>query len=550
MAKMDAQQLSALLSAYLDGELDAARTQDVERILRDNAGARRLLSELEKTVEAVSSLPRHAAPRSISEDIVLQLERSDLLGDATESRTVSPGRRSPVGAILLMAAMLGLVVTCGVLFMREGDTKAPGFREDVVASADQPSRNEDWPENPSIRGSGATTEARGLEPTAATRDAALPKRRRLMKDRDDLRVQTHVEDPIAGTAKDRGEPVGGDPSPAPADRLAFADIGEKLAIGVEVDSLRSHRFENETIRLRVTLPDAGRLNEVAASLVSHLAGCDVVDLADREPGSAQSVTQRFYYQGVEGVNYDSDGHQFLVRVPSSELGVLLRQVSSEVEDEADVEFAAGPLVFRGVGEVRRTLNRLGGSGRAESIKTEHVDSSADRKGHDVGHAGGSSDRGMPPGDELFANLLAALGMEPTDVPAITAWESATPGEVGERAAELRDSAEPASLVDRRLKQLEKSKKRPAASKRRARPLTKRIRKTRELESTTRADLDGSHAASFAERYVTLVIELRVGDLSPPGMAGSTKLGNGKSSKTKLKASKRPQPKKADHPVHN
>ncbi|MGB2987736.1 MAG: hypothetical protein WBE26_17860, partial [Phycisphaerae bacterium] len=109
MAGIDRGQLGELLSAYIDGELDAEHVKSVERILREDAGARHLLEELRGTVNIVSSLPRHSAPGSIAEDVQFQVERSELLGDPDSQPATATGGRSGLPALLSMAAVLGLV---------------------------------------------------------------------------------------------------------------------------------------------------------------------------------------------------------------------------------------------------------------------------------------------------------------------------------------------------------------------------------------------------------------------------------------------------------
>ena len=89
---MDMERLGEQLSAYLDGELSEQEKALVERALREDAGARRLLDELRRMAANVESLPRHAAPDSILEDVRFQLERSELLGDSIEDGVERGGR--------------------------------------------------------------------------------------------------------------------------------------------------------------------------------------------------------------------------------------------------------------------------------------------------------------------------------------------------------------------------------------------------------------------------------------------------------------------------
>lgn len=74
------------LTAYLDGELDAAQRAAVERLLERDAEARRVLSELRQAATAVAALPRVGAPAHLSDVLQARLEREALLGN----RAVEP----------------------------------------------------------------------------------------------------------------------------------------------------------------------------------------------------------------------------------------------------------------------------------------------------------------------------------------------------------------------------------------------------------------------------------------------------------------------------
>ena len=70
MAKDRSQNLSELLSAYLDGELDEATTAKVVAHLERDANARLLLRELRETRSMLQGLPRESAPADFAESVV------------------------------------------------------------------------------------------------------------------------------------------------------------------------------------------------------------------------------------------------------------------------------------------------------------------------------------------------------------------------------------------------------------------------------------------------------------------------------------------------
>ncbi|MCH7885381.1 MAG: hypothetical protein IIC01_09035, partial [Planctomycetes bacterium] len=135
MSNLSREQLGEWLSAYLDGELDEQQTRLVERTLREDETARRLLEELRQTVAAVSSLPRHAAPSSIHEQIQLHLERGELLGDLPSSTPRSMARGAPRLRRLSLAAMLALTIGGGVWIASDRWRQDAVVRKDVLALA-------------------------------------------------------------------------------------------------------------------------------------------------------------------------------------------------------------------------------------------------------------------------------------------------------------------------------------------------------------------------------------------------------------------------------
>ena len=137
MSKPDRDQLGERLSAYIDGELDAEQTQRIERVLRRDERARRMLEELRRTVDLVSSLPRHVAPDSIAEDVQFHTERSELLGGSRRPLAPTGMRRSPVLAVLSMAAVLALVAI-GLPIMISHERDDAGATKVALAPVSEP----------------------------------------------------------------------------------------------------------------------------------------------------------------------------------------------------------------------------------------------------------------------------------------------------------------------------------------------------------------------------------------------------------------------------
>ena len=86
-------ELAAMLSAYLDGELASDEKMRVERMLDQDERARQLLEELRQTVNIVASLPKRTAPASI---LAASMGAPRASGRFTD--TIGPDPRTPVAS--------------------------------------------------------------------------------------------------------------------------------------------------------------------------------------------------------------------------------------------------------------------------------------------------------------------------------------------------------------------------------------------------------------------------------------------------------------------
>ncbi|HQL54892.1 MAG TPA: hypothetical protein PLQ87_09305, partial [Phycisphaerae bacterium] len=67
--------LGADLSAYLDDELSAARSREIQRVLASSEDARRQLDELREVSEQLGALPRLRAPAELASTLAAQAEQ-------------------------------------------------------------------------------------------------------------------------------------------------------------------------------------------------------------------------------------------------------------------------------------------------------------------------------------------------------------------------------------------------------------------------------------------------------------------------------------------
>ena len=85
MAAADFDNLTADLSAYLDGELDSSRRAEVEALLERSAEARRTLADLRRVASGLREMPRASAP----DDLV-----ASILSESGVAQRVQRERRS------------------------------------------------------------------------------------------------------------------------------------------------------------------------------------------------------------------------------------------------------------------------------------------------------------------------------------------------------------------------------------------------------------------------------------------------------------------------
>ena len=110
MAKDRLKDLSELLSAYLDGELEESARAEVVAYLDRDAGAVRLLNELRETRSMLQNLPHQSAPAGFSEGVVSAVERQALLGGEPETTVRMSMRRrwGPIRAAASIALLVGV----------------------------------------------------------------------------------------------------------------------------------------------------------------------------------------------------------------------------------------------------------------------------------------------------------------------------------------------------------------------------------------------------------------------------------------------------------
>lgn len=464
MRKMLNQELSELLSAYLDNEVDDREKTIVENALRSDPGARKLLDELRQTVSVVSSLPRHAAPPDLAPELNARLERAHLLVEFDQQKAPPQGTSSWHG-YLRAAAMLGFVLVAGWWFLaRQQERKSTG----IALSPASPSTV--------IR--------------EATDSKVVP----------------------AETARSTSAPI-------EAEKL--------LSSGTDPVVLVRHSFEAEPVRIRVTARTAGERDMLARNFTQQLAQANTENLAQQKAGREQKkAIGAFYLEGKPDVNFTNPhDKQVMVRIPRSQADQLVEQVVSGSTIPADqFAFQAGTQNVKGQDNAKAILQSISqnsGSGpptdvvadagvmSKKSMSTGLLHTLEEIAGlqpsKDYGSLGTTNrvaDTSKIDSDEVAAMKDSASSRSAAEVgsPAALTADAA----MKSKSAEEAQSPEPGSLVDRKLE---------AAGARHAEAEPSRAPPARSKPAAS--SITFSSDAFGQSGFITIVVEFGLPNSAPP-----------------------------------
>lgn len=461
MAKLDQEKLGELLSAYLDDEVALPERQLVERLLREDPTARRLMDDLQRGARLVYSLPRHPAPPSIAVEIQQRLEREALLGEATPVALDAIPHAPRWWAQLAMAAVLTFTALGTWWFLRDDERSNPIPVVAPLASSEESRREINAPARKSAE----------REPTAS-----------------------------------KQEIVPGPP------------LDTKLAHGAQPETVLNHSFASEPVVLQVAAATPKDRTALVGAVVQNLRSQNVGEfkgIASQAPGAQISADASFYLDGKPGVNYDArDEQQILVRAPRSQVDSLLTSLSHTPTANSQVQLKAGDVIAQGIEPGRRVLQIIPGS-QAVTQATSSTQSSGAKRARLLDEkdaptivmkqseahespappdALSASSRSPRAGVGYFGPLLKAIGIDPVtlsrqnsnavadstgdaraseqttdgsgkEMKASTARDSqAKPDENAPSGARLDDAkpTSPASLVERNQARLEQKAKAQSA----------------------------------------------------------------------------------------
>ncbi|MBI3834759.1 MAG: hypothetical protein HY287_10560 [Planctomycetes bacterium] len=304
MSKMDQEKLSELLSAYHDDELEVNERSLVDKLLREDASARRLLAELRETSQLVSSLPRHAAPASIAADLQSRLERAALLGDATHVQSKpTPHRSRRWLGRLSLAAMLAFAAFGIYWFSRQSHST----RKEQVATTK----------------GGTNVEAN----------------RKFVNVESAISANRHIE------------------SNKPVQLQPPLDL--RLAEGVPSESVTNHTFDSEPVVWQIASATEKDRVAVANALTNSLRTQGIPDLRSNLPKAKEAhiaADSAFFVNGKAGVNFQSpEQQQILVHAQRSQVDAMFASLPKTDVATRDVQFRAGDMMARGVEPSRKML---------------------------------------------------------------------------------------------------------------------------------------------------------------------------------------------------
>ncbi|GMU37136.1 MAG: zf-HC2 domain-containing protein [Phycisphaerae bacterium] len=320
-----AEELSELLSAYLDDEVSASERRRVEAALASDPSVKARFDELCAARDATAALPRRAAPPDLAEAIGAEIERESLLAGRPAATSRNRGIRI-ILPTLAAAALLMLAVLSLDRFRKDGADSStqvalrkladgpPGEAQPLLAEPAEPAMP-----MPSSTSPPAAQRGRAIESDDV---AALRER---VSDSNDI----PAERPPALVAQRL---------------LAVTGIDQKLQAGVTPDQVREHRFDNESAQIRLTCADAAARDAALSAITEALSAMDAANLAEAAPAEAKAA----YLAGQPGVNFESpDERQVLVRIPRAELDQFLEQIRPAEQAGVAAELRLGRVVARG-----------------------------------------------------------------------------------------------------------------------------------------------------------------------------------------------------------
>lgn len=287
-----------LLSAYLDGELDAATRAAVDERLRTDERARRLLTELRQASETVKALPPAKLGRDLRGSVLAAIEKASIEPATIPMRAGDDVANSSgrgwvwAGVAVAIAASIMVMAVFTLNVNRRMLAEMQQAKPEQVADDDNTSRQREVRPGESASSSAASERGGGddvteAEPTAEARIAAegeaVP---RVGASKTNDTGQAVIAAAAPGTARSdaaTAEPssamIKNDLPPAPAAAVAPTDeaaLDDILNVHV-VDQNDAARFDQILAENQIEVSDALAPTDVTALLVEAVDDEPAVD---------------------------------------------------------------------------------------------------------------------------------------------------------------------------------------------------------------------------------------------------------------------------------
>jgi hypothetical protein len=410
VSKNRLEDLSELLSAYLDGELDESARAEVVAYLERDAGAVQLLNELRETRSMLQDLPRQSAPSGFAEDVVSAVERQALLGgDSDMSGQLSPRRRwGPIRAAASVALLVGAaglwinwqidrrettnlalrglagagavmenaagesVDLEGELVVADGSTAEPVHRKDspthfkkdprgkagapVVSSPDLGNRLHSAElETPEQQKQQSIADGDPITPVGGLDDEVVMLGEKL--DPSTMSYDTiGTEEVSFGLARQSSEARWGGAVPA--------DFSRRLQANEPAASLAFHDFSHESNSLTLSFATDAQRDEFTQDIDGYLADNGFLSAADpRERIQVvEPLSQNVVLYGRQGLNYDEPrSEQVLLNADPAVLEDLIdryAETTGQLEDPTTIELQIGETKVAGLESTRNSIRAL------------------------------------------------------------------------------------------------------------------------------------------------------------------------------------------------
>ena len=409
MAKDRLKDLSELLSAYLDGELEESARAEVVAYLDRDAGAVRLLNELRETRSMLQNLPHQSAPAGFSESVVSAVERQALLGGEPET-TVRMSMRHRWGPIRAAASIALLVGAAGSWIYWQSNRResvelalqhamAPaaisgraadhsiGF--DALAVLDGAAEDTSRSDKPqthmkkSARGKAAAPAGRPADVRSMALSAEMTVEQQQQQsiaddnlitlagvDEDEEVVALGIEldavtvySPVPGTEQGyfdlagqlRGSRRGG---------AVRADFTQRLRANEPAVSLARYDFSNESNVLTLNFSSDAQRDEFTQKLEVYLVDNSFLSATDplERIQVVEPLTQNVLLRGRQGLNYtEPRSEQILLNAAPEVLEGLIDRYAETIdglEDTTNIQLQMGKLKVEGLKWTRRTVQAL------------------------------------------------------------------------------------------------------------------------------------------------------------------------------------------------